>query len=333
MNRLGGKIILWGIVLGMLVFTAIRTLHFLMQTFPPDQQYVAFLALVAFDIGVLAWFYFATNSAEGAAQRTVAYGMIFVCAVGVIITTIGDMINVSAQNHLTTTPGWWFTAALWGVIIVVVLNVIAGIVVHLVDPKHQRHLAQEQARDSIHKATLASIQQRAGEVAPRIAEQVAKAWEDQVIQEMTGHLPVRVTEEPSRPPALPPARTVEGQVVSESSSRRPLLQRPRFLRREESASQPTAQAQPTETKSAAPQKATQAQPTEAKPVAPQQPSASEPPASTGQGTSETALDVAHAERLARLAKAAESKGYSLDRLESLLGLSSPNGNDPAKKNP
>ena len=110
MNRLGGKIILWGIVLGMLVFTAIRTLHFLMQTFPPDQQYVAFLALAAFDIGVLAWLYFATNSAEGAAQRTVSYGMIFVCAAGVIITTVGDMVNVSAQNHLTNAPGWWFTA-------------------------------------------------------------------------------------------------------------------------------------------------------------------------------------------------------------------------------
>lgn len=191
MNRLGGKIILWGVVLGMLVFTAIRTLHFLMQTFPPDQQYVAFLALAAFDLGVLAWFYFATNSAEGAAQRTVSYGMIFVCAAGVIITTVGDMVNVSAENHLTTTPGWWFTAALWGVILVVVLNVMGGIVVHLVDPKHQRHLAQEEARDAIHKATLESIRKKAGELAPRIAEQVTHAWEDRVVQEMTGHLPVR----------------------------------------------------------------------------------------------------------------------------------------------
>ncbi len=191
MNRLGGKIILWGIVLGMLVFTAIRTLHFLMQTFPPDQQYVAFLALVAFDVGVLAWFYFATNSAEGAAQRTLAYGMIFVCTAGVIITTVGDMVNVSSQNHLTSTPGWWFTAALWGVILVVVLNVVGGLIVHLVDPKHQRRLAQEEARDSIHKATLASIRKKAGEIAPRVAEQVTQAWEDRVVQEMTGHLPVR----------------------------------------------------------------------------------------------------------------------------------------------
>ncbi len=189
MNKLGAKIVLWGLVLGMLVFTAIRTLHFLMATFPPGQQYVAFLALAAFDVGVLGWTYFATNSAEGVAQRTLSYGMIFVCAAGVILTTVGDMIDVSAQNHLTQAPGWWFTAALWGVILVIVFNVLAGILVHLLDPKHQRHLAQETARDEIHRAALAGIRKRAGEIAPQIAERVTLAWEEEVIQEMTGHLP------------------------------------------------------------------------------------------------------------------------------------------------
>ncbi len=201
MNKLGAKIVLWGLVLGMLIFTAIRTLHFLMATFPPGQQYVAFLALAAFDVGVLGWTYFATNSAEGVAQRTLSYGMIFVCAAGVILTTVGDMIDVSAQNHLTQAPDWWLTAALWGVIVVIVLNVLAGILVHLLDPRHQRHLAQETARDGIHKATLVAIQKRAGEIAPRIVDRVVEAWEDQVIQEMTGHLPPR-----SRSAALPAPR-------------------------------------------------------------------------------------------------------------------------------
>ena len=210
MNKLGAKIVLWGLVLGMLVFTAIRTLHFLMATFPPGQGYVAFLALAAFDMGVLGWTYFATNSAEGVAQRTLSYGMIFVCAAGVILTTVGDMIDVSAQNHLTQAPDWWFTAALWGVILVIVLNVLAGILVHLLDPKHQRHLAQETARDAIHQAALAGIRKRAGEIAPRIAERVVTAWEDQVVQEMTGHLPPRST-----PPALPAAPTVEAEELDE----------------------------------------------------------------------------------------------------------------------
>src|SRR5207248_1150298 len=88
-------------------------------------------------------------------------------------------------------------------ILVVILNVIAGIVVHLVDPKHQRHLAQEEARDSIHKATLASIRKKAGEIAPRIAVQVTQAWEDEVMREMTGHLPVRTALPAPGPRGLP----------------------------------------------------------------------------------------------------------------------------------
>src|ERR1700736_1459057 len=87
MNRVGGKIILWLLILALIIFTAIRTLHFLQLTFPPELAYVAYLGLAAFDIGILGWFYFATQSAEGVGQRTVAYGMIFVCMVGVVITT------------------------------------------------------------------------------------------------------------------------------------------------------------------------------------------------------------------------------------------------------
>ena len=101
LHSAGAKVILWFLILAMLGFTVTRTLHFLIQTFPPDQAYVAYLALAAFDIGVLGWLYYATNSAEGTGQRVVGYGMIFVCAAGVIITTIADMLMVSAENGVT----------------------------------------------------------------------------------------------------------------------------------------------------------------------------------------------------------------------------------------
>src|SRR6266516_1836036 len=115
MNKIGGKIILWGLIIALLIFTAIRTLHFLQLTFPADLQYVAYLGLAAFDIGILGWLYFAMHSAEGEAQRTVSYGMIFVCTAGVVITTIADMIIVSSQNGLTKLPPQWGTIGLWGV--------------------------------------------------------------------------------------------------------------------------------------------------------------------------------------------------------------------------
>ncbi len=189
MNSIGGKIVLWGLILTMLVFTAVRTLHFLMLTFPPDQQYVAFLALAAFDVGVLGWFYYATHSAEGAAQRTIAYGMIFICLAGVAITTIADMILVGAQNGLTKLPPQWGTIGLWGVIIVIILNVASGILVHLTDPKHLQHMAKESAKDKIHSLVVSEIHARAEQIAPMVAQQAAQYWVNQTVHDFIGHIP------------------------------------------------------------------------------------------------------------------------------------------------
>lgn len=189
LNFNGGKIILWGLILTMLVFTAVRTLHFLQLTFPPDQQYVAYLALAAFDVGILGWFYYATHSAEGAAQRTVAYGMIFICMAGVCITTIADMVLVSSENGLTKLPPQWGTIGLWGVIIVIIANVAAGIIVHLVDPKHQQHMARESAKDKIHALVVSEIHQKAQEIAPHVAQQAAAYWVNQTMHEFLGHIP------------------------------------------------------------------------------------------------------------------------------------------------
>jgi hypothetical protein len=189
MNRQGGKILLWLLVLGLMIFTATRTLDFISIMLPPDQQYIGYLALTAFDLGALCWFYFATQSAEGTSQRTVAYGMIFVCGLGVVITTVADML-IGAQRHgINAEPAQFGQLAVWAVIGVIVLNVAGGFLVHLVDPKHQRHMAKENARDMIHQAGLAAIVAKASEIAPRIATRVAQEFEDEVIREMIGHLP------------------------------------------------------------------------------------------------------------------------------------------------
>lgn len=189
MNKIGGKIVLWGLILALLVFTMTRTLHFLQLTFPPELQYVAYLGLAAFDIGILGWLYYASHSAEGAPQRAIAYGMIFICMAGVMATTIADMIIVSSQNGLTKLPPQWGTIGLWAVIIVIVLNVFSGIVVHLVDPRHQRTMAMENARDTIHTRTLAEIKNQAELIAPQIAEHYARYWAQQTMQEIIGNIP------------------------------------------------------------------------------------------------------------------------------------------------
>jgi hypothetical protein len=214
MNHIGGKIILWGLILAMLVFTAIRTLHFLQLTFPPDQQYVAYLALAAFDVGILGWFYYATQSAEGVYQRVIAYGMIFICMAGVCLTTIADMILVSSENGLTKLPPQWGTIGVWGVIIVIILNVVSGILVHLADPVHLQHMAKESAKDKIHALVVTEIHNRAQEIAPQVAQQAAQYWVNQTVHEFLGHIPGA-----KQPAQLPqPQTTVQPVSMAQSGT-------------------------------------------------------------------------------------------------------------------
>jgi hypothetical protein len=190
LNKVGGKIVLWLLILSMLGYTVVRSLHFLQQTLPPDQQYVAFLALAAFDLGVLGWLYYAMHSASGVNQRVIAYGMVFVCCGGVIVTTISDMLIVSDKNGMIAKmPPYTATVALWTVMAVIALNFLAGILTHLVDTKHVKHMAVESARDQITAASLAAIVAKAAEIAPQIAERVAFEWQNDIIREMVGHLP------------------------------------------------------------------------------------------------------------------------------------------------
>lgn len=222
LNRTGSKVVLWFLILAMLGFTVTRTLHFLVQTFPPDQQYIAYLALAAFDIGVLGWLYYAMHAAEGTGQRVVGYGMIFVCAAGVLVTTIADMLMVSAKNGVTNKlPPDVATVALWAVMLVIALNFLAGILVHLLDPRHQKHMIVENAKDTIHAAAHAAIAKRAGDIAPRIAERVAAYWEDQITQEMIGHIPVASLGTVPKAPA--PGSEPVGTLSTETS---PLLTSP-----------------------------------------------------------------------------------------------------------
>lgn len=189
MNSAGSKIILWGLILTMIAFTITRTLDFLKMTLPPGQGYIAYLGLVAFDVGVLGWLYYAMNGAQGK-QRVLAYGMVFVCAGGCIVTTVCDLFLISSQNGLAVRPDAQMgTIALWVVCAVIAMNFLAGILVHLFDPLHINHMATEEAKNVIFKSSLEAIKARAGEMAPRIALLSADHWEQEVTRELIGAIP------------------------------------------------------------------------------------------------------------------------------------------------
>lgn len=193
------SIILLFLIAALMIFTASRTVHFLQLTFPPDFGYMAYLALAAFDIGMIGWSAYATWGAEGAMQRAVAYCMIFVCLIGVSLTTIADTIISSSKNGLTQVPPYMSTIGVWGSVAVILLNVLAGIAVHLSSPHHVRKFQLEGIHDEIHAMTIQHIRESALEIAPQIAREQANHWVRVTIQDAIGGLPA-----PKQLTALPP---------------------------------------------------------------------------------------------------------------------------------
>jgi hypothetical protein len=184
-----GMIVLGSLMIALMIYTATRTIDFIQMTFPKSMSYVAYLALAAFDGGILGWTIFATFSAEGALQRGLAYLMIFVDTLGVILTTVADTTTVSAQNGLTKLDPNMATVGMWGSIAIIVLNVVAIIVTHLVSPEHMRKFELENVHDSIHQLTMQHIRTRAIEIAPQIAAEHAEHWVRTTIQDVVGSLP------------------------------------------------------------------------------------------------------------------------------------------------
>lgn len=188
-GRVIGTLVLASIIIALLIYTASRTVDFLQKTFPPDMQYVAYLALAAFDGGIIGWTIFATVAAEGAIQRGISYLMIFICAIGVILTTVADTILVSSQAGLTKQPPYMTTVGIWGSIAVIVINVLAGIVVHLASPHHTRKYELENVYDEIHQLTMEHIKASASIIAPQLAAEGAEHWVRTTIQQTIGGLP------------------------------------------------------------------------------------------------------------------------------------------------
>lgn len=203
-GKVVGTIILGGLILALLIFTATRTVHFLQLSFPPDFSYIAYLALAAFDGGIIGWSIFATVASEGAMQRALAYLMIFVCLIGVILTTVADTLLTANEKGLTKAPTDIATVGIWGSLAVIILNVVAGVVAHLSAPHHIRKFQLESIHDEIHQMTIQHIRDSALEIAPHIAREKADHWVRQTIQDAVGGLPT-----PKQQNLLAPTRIVE----------------------------------------------------------------------------------------------------------------------------
>jgi len=154
-------------------------------------EYMALLGLAAFDGGLIGWLFFASHGAKGTGQRALAYVMIGVDLIGVIILTIVDMTMVSQQNGLIQVQGDSAMFGMIGAVAVIIANVVAGVIAHIVEPEHLRKFQMENIRDQIRTLEMKHMKQASIEIMPEIAKAAARQYVVSTLQTSVKALPSR----------------------------------------------------------------------------------------------------------------------------------------------
>jgi hypothetical protein len=192
----------------LLLFTASRTYDLISQFLPPGQSIFAFLALVAFDGGLLGWSFFFAHGARGQWQRAIALLMVILSLVSVGVSSIADMyISSAAKGLVASLPEMARVAVLLFVGLVVFANVAAFFLVHITEPGQMKAMATEAARDQIEAATLREIMKRAPAAAANIAPELADSWVRDIYQQ---YLRTQPPAKELPPPDEPNAHGKEG---------------------------------------------------------------------------------------------------------------------------
>lgn len=168
-----------GLIIGTLaglVITGIHTVNIGALTLPPEQIYIAYIALVFFEGGTLLWFRALKHGARGSWQRAIAFVMLIISFVGVGLTTIADSFLQAEVRGLLENDTNFARSIIVAITMVVVINVIAYLGFELTDPETLREMAERDAQDTISDKALEQIKRESQSLAAELRDQIAGAW-------------------------------------------------------------------------------------------------------------------------------------------------------------
>ncbi len=157
---------------GLMIYSASRTLDLLQSTLPPGQKDMAYLALLAFDGGLIAWTLTFMFGATGAWQRGISMLMI-------VVSLTGVCIGFGADSLLGASGGGVFDRSLLGsdfgltatiaTVAIIALNIAAVTMFHVMSLENQRRMQTESFNDTIEKAA----EQKSNQAIPQLAAALA----------------------------------------------------------------------------------------------------------------------------------------------------------------
>lgn len=164
------KFLFYAVAIVLLAWTASLTVAFISTALPNMPWYVPYLALVAFDGGMIAWLFVFLKYAQGTIQRAVALGLTIFDFIGVGLLVIAEIL-LGGQN-LTEAPAALGTWAIWGIGVWTVVNVLGILLFHIGDPEAQVQMSIQNEKDAIFRGALANLGARRVENSKMLADQL-----------------------------------------------------------------------------------------------------------------------------------------------------------------
>lgn len=177
MSKKLGSILVLIVGAGLMLYSMARTFHLLSATLPPGQEILAAVALLGFDLGLVAWLVTFLKGAEGGLQRAISALMIVINLIAVVVGFLGDTLLVSGESGLLVALDQSSRQTIvMATALAIAANIAAVIFYHMASPDNMRRMTEEAARDKIQSQALAAISQQANLLAEELAPVIAADW-------------------------------------------------------------------------------------------------------------------------------------------------------------
>ena len=182
LNRTIAKFLFYGVAIILLVWTSSLTYSFLSMALPGSFWLVPLLGLVVFDAGMIAWLFVFLSHAEGAIQRAVAIVLCLFNFLGVGMMVIAEIL-LGGQT-MAEAPAMLGTAAVWGIGIWTVINVLGVLVFHLGDSNARKEMAIQSEKDAIFEGALTSLKNRRVAAQQGLADEMSATMFAQLLSDI-----------------------------------------------------------------------------------------------------------------------------------------------------
>jgi len=161
----------------LLVYAGSRSLDFIVQTLPPEQQIIGYLALAATSGGMIAWLLVFMYKAEGLGQKVTAGIMVVVDMLGEFALFTMDTLYQTGEAGMTAKmlPDE-IQMVILGMSGLIALNIMATVAFHLVEPEHIKAMREGFVKDKLENDALNLVEKRGNELAHTLAPKIAEQW-------------------------------------------------------------------------------------------------------------------------------------------------------------